>query len=84
MIARTRQTRGMGRKNRAPKASSRQASSLGNAHFRADGAPKTKYSSEREAASAAHMRWVEDKVELNVYPCEFCGGWHMGRPSRSG
>jgi hypothetical protein len=30
------------------------------------------------------MRWVEDKVELNVYACAFCGGWHMGRPSRFG
>lgn len=48
-------------------------------HFRRDGAPKNRYPSEREAADAAHLRWVLDKVELDVYRCDICDGWHMGK-----
>ncbi len=48
-------------------------------HFRRDGAPKTRYSTQREAADAAQLRWVLDRVELDVYRCELCTGWHMGK-----
>jgi hypothetical protein len=48
-------------------------------HFRRDGAPKNRYSTEREAADAAHLRWVLDRVELDVYRCDVCDGWHMGK-----
>jgi hypothetical protein len=41
--------------------------------------PKTRYPTQREAADAAHLRWVLDKVELDVYRCDLCEGWHMGR-----
>ncbi len=48
-------------------------------HFRRDGVPKNRYATEREAADAAHLRWVLDKVELDVYRCDVCSGWHMGK-----
>jgi hypothetical protein len=51
-------------------------------HFRRDGAPKNRYATEREAADAAHLRWVLDKVELDVYRCDLCNGWHMGKRFR--
>ncbi len=51
-------------------------------HFRRDGAPKNRYGTEREARDAAHLRWVLDKVELEVYRCELCHGWHMGKRFR--
>jgi len=51
-------------------------------HFRRDGAPKTRYPTQREAADAAHLRWVVDRVELEVYRCDLCAGWHMGKRFR--
>ena len=73
------QTRGMARRRRSPRPSHRPLS-LGGTHWRADGAPKARFASQRDAQDAAHLRWVEDRVELNVYLCEFCNGWHMGKP----
>jgi hypothetical protein len=51
-------------------------------HFRRDGAPKNRYPSQKEAADAAHLRWVLDRVELDVYRCDICDGWHMGKRFR--
>ncbi|HLN17146.1 MAG TPA: hypothetical protein VK277_10410 [Acidimicrobiales bacterium] len=54
---------------------------IGSSHWRADGQPKTRFGSEREARVAAAERAEEGGVELVVYECDFCTGWHMGRPS---
>lgn len=55
---------------------------MGGTHWRSDGGAKTRFSTERDALDAAQLRWVEDRIELNVYRCEYCSGWHMGRPFR--
>jgi hypothetical protein len=49
-------------------------------HWRADGLPKTRYSSQSDALTAALVRRQESGVELNVYRCDVCGAWHMGKP----
>jgi hypothetical protein len=51
--------------------------SLG-AHWRADGAPKTSYASQREAWAMADERRQDTGVSLNVYRCDFCSSWHLG------
>ncbi len=51
--------------------------SLG-AHWRADGAPKTSYSSQGEALSVADELRQDTGADLNVYRCQHCSGWHMG------
>jgi hypothetical protein len=48
-------------------------------HWRADGAPKVSYGSAGEAWSVADERRQETGVALNVYQCDVCAGWHMGR-----
>ncbi|HMD47136.1 MAG TPA: hypothetical protein VKG43_13305 [Acidimicrobiales bacterium] len=55
--------------------------SLSGSHWRADGAPKVRYGTEREAQMAAAERGAEGGVDLGVYRCEYCSGWHMGRTS---
>jgi hypothetical protein len=47
-------------------------------HWRADGAPKTSYGSEGEAMGVADEQRQDFGVDLNVYRCTFCSGWHMG------
>lgn len=54
--------------------------SLAGTHWRADGAAKTPYPSRAEALVAADERARQAGTELNVYRCDFCGSWHMGRP----
>jgi hypothetical protein len=54
--------------------------SVSSSHWRADGQPKVRYPSEREAALAAADQSLEAGVTLGVYQCSFCQGWHMGRP----
>jgi hypothetical protein len=56
---------------------SSRAPNLG-AHWRADGAPKTSYASQRDALSASDERRLESGADLNVYQCGFCHAWHMG------
>lgn len=48
------------------------------AHFKADGSPKTRFRDEGEANRAALQARLDHGVDLNAYPCEFCGGWHLG------
>ncbi len=48
------------------------------AHWRADGAAKTSYASQRAALGAADERRRESGADLNVYQCDFCNAWHMG------
>jgi hypothetical protein len=43
---------------------------------------KSRFASKADALGAANQRWIEDKVELNVYRCEYCNGWHLGRSTR--
>jgi len=69
-------------RRRRPSRTSHRPLALGGTHWRADGAAKARFPSERDAQDAAQLRWVEDRVELNVYRCEFCNGWHMGKPFR--
>ncbi len=48
----------------------------------ADGLPKTAYRSQSDALTAALVRGQESGVELNVYRCDVCAAWHMGKPRR--
>lgn len=48
-------------------------------HWRADGLPKTPYPSQDDALTAALVREQETGVELNVYRCDVCAAWHMGK-----
>jgi hypothetical protein len=48
-------------------------------HWRADGAEKTRFRSADDANRAAFAYRLEHGVDLAVYSCEVCGGWHMGR-----
>jgi hypothetical protein len=49
------------------------------AHWRGDGTPKTSYRTQGEAAAAADERRTDSGAELNVYQCDFCAAWHMGK-----
>jgi len=49
-------------------------------HWRADGLPKTAYRSQSDALTAALVRRQESGVDLNVYRCDVCAAWHMGKP----
>jgi hypothetical protein len=55
---------------------------LGGSHWREDGRPKTRFSTEAEALDAADDQAREYGADLGVYRCGFCGGWHMGRRTR--
>jgi hypothetical protein len=48
-------------------------------HWRADGAPKAAFHSQREALSVADDRRQHTGVTLSVYECDFCRCWHMGK-----
>jgi hypothetical protein len=52
--------------------------SVSHTHWRSDGQAKTRYDSPGAAHGAAEERRREAGVELNVYACDFCGGWHLG------
>ena len=47
-------------------------------HWRADGQPKTRYSSEQDANRATLQFRLDHGADLGAYVCEFCGGWHLG------
>jgi hypothetical protein len=41
---------------------------------------KRRFRTEKEAASAAeHQMLLKPDLELSVYQCELCGGWHLTR-----
>jgi hypothetical protein len=52
------------------------------AHWRADGAPKTSFRTQGEAMSVADERRQELGISLQVYQCDYCARWHMGRSER--
>jgi len=72
----------MGRRNRRQSSGNERPLSLAGSHWRADGAAKSRFASKADALGAANQRWIEDKVELSVYRCEYCNGWHLGRSSQ--
>ena len=47
-------------------------------HWRADGAPKTAYSSADDANRYGLQALLEDGVQLEPYVCGICGHWHLG------
>jgi len=47
-------------------------------HWRADGTPKARFTSEQEANRAAFGYRLEHGTDLSAYACEICGGWHLG------
>jgi hypothetical protein len=55
------------------------ATGVARSHVNADGTPKARYGSEREAADVAQLQWIEHRVELTAYRCEICSGWHLAR-----
>lgn len=48
------------------------------AHYRADGAPKTRFARRDDAERAALQARLEHGTNLGSYHCEMCGGWHLG------
>ena len=56
--------------------------SMDGSHWRADGRPKVRYPSQADALGAAEERSRQSDVTLEVYRCDFCGGWHMGSRGR--
>jgi hypothetical protein len=51
-------------------------------HFTREGAPKTAYRTQAEAASAAQLAWTLSGVDLNAYRCDYCFQWHIGKRYR--
>ena len=51
------------------------------AHWKVDGTAKTRFPSEDEANRAAFAARLDHGVDLSVYRCEFCEGWHLGNQS---
>ncbi len=47
-------------------------------HYRADGQPKTRFSSESDANRAAFSYRLDHGADLAAYACDTCGGWHLG------
>ncbi|MDP9068021.1 MAG: hypothetical protein M3N53_06710 [Actinomycetota bacterium] len=40
---------------------------------------KRRYETSSEAeATAAHRREESGELDLDIYPCRFCNGWHIG------
>lgn len=45
---------------------------------------KRRFTSEREANKAAEYQMlVKPELELFVYKCDLCGGWHLTRQTKS-
>lgn len=51
-------------------------------HFTREGAPKNGYRTEAEARGAAQLAWTLNRAELDVYRCDVCHLWHMGKRFR--
>ena len=77
------------RRRTPPPGGSAAPGGLGRDHWRADGRAKTRFESEGEANRAALQLRLEEGVDLDPYPCTWCGGWHLGNrdgapPARRG
>ncbi len=52
-------------------------------HFISGCQNKRKFRNEREALEAAEYQMlIKPSLELSVYKCDVCGGWHLTRQSR--
>lgn len=47
-------------------------------HWRADGEPKTAYTSAADADRYALQALLHDGAQLEPYVCGICGRWHLG------
>jgi hypothetical protein len=47
-------------------------------HFRADGTPKNRFSTQADAERAALQARLEHGTTVGSYACAMCGGWHLG------
>ena len=47
-------------------------------HWRADGLPKVRFSTEADANRESLRLRLEEGADLDPYPCSFCGDWHLG------
>jgi len=47
-------------------------------HFRADGAPKTRFDRVEDANRASLRLRLEEGADLDPYRCGYCHGWHLG------
>lgn len=44
---------------------------------------KRRFKTEREALAAADYQiLIKPELELSVYKCQYCGGWHLTRQAR--
>ena len=43
---------------------------------------KNRYTTSREAEDVARHRRAESGEDLDVYPCRYCHGWHIGHRRR--
>jgi hypothetical protein len=50
----------------------------GRSHWRADGAPKTRFADEDAAHRFALQVRLEHGHDLTAYRCPLCHGWHLG------
>lgn len=53
------------------------------AHWRADGLPKTSFTTQEDANRASLRLRLEEGADLHPYRCELCHDWHLGN-SRDG
>jgi hypothetical protein len=68
-----------GKRHRPPPSSDGGRS--GGEHWRADGQPKTRFPTQ-DAANRSSLRLrLQEGVDLDPYPCRYCGGWHLGSRS---
>jgi hypothetical protein len=51
-------------------------------HWRADGQPKTRFTSADEANRASLRLRLDEGADLYPYRCDLCGDWHLGNPRR--
>lgn len=50
----------------------------GREHWRTDGTPKTRFSTQDEANRSSLRLRLEEGADLDPYQCRFCDGWHLG------
>jgi len=50
----------------------------GREHWRADGAPKARFTSSDDANRASLQFRLEEGADLDPYRCSYCSGWHLG------
>jgi hypothetical protein len=68
----------MSRRRSRPGSPNHRPLSLRSSHWKTDGSAKVRFSDRAAALSIANQRAMEDGIQLNVYQCDFCTGWHLG------